>query len=617
MECLSHGGGLLGSSNSSINITDSGVLRGTIKGGRVACIVGDLEIKNQNTTILQVYCKEEVVVSASGAMAGGIFGRILFSNNFSLVVSNFYSRANISSSSDIVGGFVGLLDFNTSMSSVSISDSYISSFILATDAGQIAGQIMNLSSFISSNFFYNYQLNSSLPMVGIGMNSSIASGNNCTQLLNKILTFNQTAWGGINLRIEFNFTISTILCTTPIPNTNEPSTGIPSTEIPSTHIASSNIPSTEIPSTHIASSNIPSTEIPSTRIASSNIPSTNIPSTALSSSTNPLSTSVPLTLSSSTTSPSTNPPTNLPTTTSSPTTSSPTTSPTISPTTSPTTSSPTNSPITILPSTNSPSTPPPSTTASTTMSNTMQTSVSPSTNASCIYNVPNCINCDQSISSIVSNQINVSCEINQGKWNWIFKNSTSNDFFLSSNISLGAPVSFDSNLVIETNASVILVFQNSQNSSSPAIEVNGCVSIEGDLNLLIDFKVEQDENFDLIKYNCQQNAVLKNDDSVKLIYNRDQNSCLTSKPKVTTNIISTTISSCGKSNLGVIVGLSVGIPLLMVLIVATSLFIARKKQKREVKAFKSNLKGNEMKEWNQNDSHVGGDQTNWKDFEQN
>ena len=146
--------------------------------------------------------------------------------------------------------------------------------------------------------------------------------------------------------------------------------------------------------------------------------------------------------------------------------------------------------------------------------------------------------------------------------------------------------------------------------------MDGCVKLEGDLNILIDFKVKQEENFDLMRYNCSESALLKND-HVNVIYNEQQNPCLKSNSKVTLNTISATINSCEKK-IGLILGLAIGIPFALILIVVVSLFVARKLLKSDAETFQKKYNQNtsidtEMQDWKNNSKHKTG--TEWKEFE--
>ena len=290
--------------------------------------------------------------------------------------------------------------------------------------------------------------------------------------------------------------------------------------------------------------------------------------------------------------------------------------------TSNTTNSSSNAPTNFTPlSTTPPSTTIPSisTNISTSLSSSSPQTTIP-TNQSCVYHVSDCLNCDQSIELIQSDLLNVSCEFSKNKWSWVFKNSSSGDFFLSSNLTLSNQIIFQSNLVVQSNASISFSFASNNNGSSPntpLVIVDGCVKLKGDLNILIDFKVKQEENFDLMRYNCSESALLKND-HVNVIYNEQQNPCLKSNSKVTLNTISATINSCEKK-IGLILGLAIGIPFALILIVVVSLFVARKLLKSDAETFQKKYNQNttnndtEMQDWKNNSKHKTG--TEWKEFE--
>ena len=104
---------------------------------------------------------------------------------------------------------------------------------------------------------------------------------------------------------------------------------------------------------------------------------------------------------------------------------------------------------------------------------------------------------------------------------------------------MNSSISVDSDLTIEKTASVSIV---ASQSSSSSIDVNGCVSIDGELEIVVDFELKEKQEYDLIKYNCSQIAVVPS--GVKLVYDRQQNECLDSKINITPNTISTTINRC-------------------------------------------------------------------------
>ena len=213
----------------------------------------------------------------------------------------------------------------------------------------------------------------------------------------------------------------------------------------------------------------------------------------------------------------------------------------------------------------------------------------------CVYIVANCDKCDQNINKIDVTNLLVSCEF-KDKWIWVFKsNSNSTQVSISTNITVNSDFVVDSNFSIDSSASVLITAANS------SITVNGCVDVQGDLNVLIDFKLDQSQQFDLIKYNCTQIASVPK--QINVLYNKNQNSCLKSNPKVTLNTISTTISSCG-TNIGLIVGLSVGIPIAVILITILCLYIARKNMNKDIESFKEQQKNIEMEKMRKQDEDI-------------
>ena len=233
------------------------------------------------------------------------------------------------------------------------------------------------------------------------------------------------------------------------------------------------------------------------------------------------------------------------------------------------------------------------------------------TSQNCVYKVVNCSFCDSEVAAIDTSNLTVSCQQNlQREWVWIFKNTSDNNFYITANLTVNSKITIDSDLVIEPNTSIS--FDLSKNSS---LLVNGCLSVQGNLNVIVDSKINQEVTYDLITYNCSEKA---NVSDVQLIYDQKENPCLKSNPKVTLSTISTSISSCER-NVPLILGLSIGIPVLVILIAVLILLLSRWKMRQDIKDFKKrNYKDPEMKPesgWNENESHYDKNQTEWNEFE--
>ena len=635
-------GGFIGllSTCPNCTLTRSGVVQGRITGEtNVGAMIGNFSV-NSNVNFSQIYAKERVVVECSNSSCGGLFGYLLNGIEFdSFSLSNSYSRSNVTGNGNRMGGLIGVIEFKSS--SLNITNCFSSNYISQNFGnGACIGLISNNLTDYSSNFYFNNETNPSLVATGSNFSVNVV-GENCQTLSNQIASFDSSIWGGNSLKSEYDYIPSVSICSSSpndisssLPLTVHPSfqgsqtdysptidssstisTFLPSTEIPSTQQSTIAI-STTPPSTTSLSTNSLSTTLPSTTPPSTNLPSTNLPST-----TSP-STNLP-----STTPPSTNfPSTNLPSTTS-PSTNLPSTTPpsTIPPssfsvsTNLPSSTSPTSQPTTI------------STNLNLTSSPTITSSnVSPSTLVPCIYNVPNCQNCDQSINFIEATNLIVSCVFEQNSWFWSFK-SNSSGLTINSNLVLTNNIVIDSNLIIQSNSTVSISVSNS------SIVVNGCVTIEGDLDVLVDFKVNSSQSYDLIKYNCSRSATLQGD--INVVTDKNQNSCLNTKSKVTLSSISTTISpckNCKKKNfeihfffilfflfspfldVPIIVGVTLGVFFASVIVIAIIIY-ALKKNKTDLDERLDRLdvemkKMNHKKEWNENETHKNENSNKWENF---
>ena len=462
----------------SISIFQSGVVQGKISSnlGNTGSIIGSLIIDSVSNDIFisQVYSGKDVQVSCGGDSCGGFIGLINVQNH-TVLIENSYSRSNVTSTSFSVGGLIG--NISTSIS-LNISNSYTSNSVnglnkLGASIGDFSG---NLTLF-SSNYFFNNETNLSLAAVGVANFSTNITGLSCFNLYNQLENFNQSVWGGNELRFQFNFTSVPDICIFP-PSTLPPSTNSPSTNLPSTLEPTTNTPSTSTPSTNTPSTNIPSTNTPSTITPSTSNPSTNSPSSSL---------------------PSTIPPTTSP------------------------------------------------------------------SNNSCFYNVPNCEKCPIFSIQVDQTQYNISCIFDGNNWLYSFKNKFSNDFTLSNNVSfdknINNTVIIDGNF-IQSSTSTISVFFSFPKSSKKSIpnqnsifNISGCVSLDGNLELVLEERPSKNENItvNLISYQCPQKTNLA-DSQIKLTTNYKDNNCdfysknLKNEPNTLSVSISSTLNQNCKGN---------------------------------------------------------------------
>ena len=162
-------------------------------------------------------------------------------------------------------------------------------------------------------------------------------------------------------------------------------------------------------------------------------------------------------------------------------------------------------PTTTPPSTTPPSTTPPSTTSpSTTLPTTMNpTTTSPSTlvPSDCLFQVPNCDKCNNTNYLFQnSSDMIVQCLFILGSWSYTFRNSSSNQFYLNENITINNVIYIEGDIF--TSPGNVISFPYTRNKTS-YIEVNGCLKIEGKINVSINELPEREIiTIILIRFNC-------------------------------------------------------------------------------------------------------------------
>ena len=555
-------GGLIGNVMDVKSLKRSGVISGKVSDSSiVSAVIGSYQDQDLPNLfeISEVYSKPQVTVFCTNYCSGFI-GTIYLNYNSNFNISNCYSRASINSTGGPISGFIAVINITASIPNFNIIDSYCSNNINPVENASLSiGFItQNAKPLNGVNYVYNFDTNPALPgIIQIASFSfyyaTLDVRKNCSDLLNTIQTkFNSSIWSGANLLSEYDFNAN-LLCD--LPSTLPPSTLTPSTQTPSSSIPSSQIPSTSLPSTSPPSSQVPSTNFPSNSVASSQIPSTSLPSTSLPSSETP-STSLPSTSVASSQTPSNFLPSTLP-------------------------------PSTLTPSTQIPSSSIPS-------SQIPSTSL-PSTAQNCVFNVANCALCDPLISPFNVIGLNVSCVSKDNDWVWEFTNSSSNSFKLSSDLKITKQILINSEFVLSKGNSISFDFTTSARftTSSPSIVVDGCSTIEGELNILVDNKPSQQTSYDLISYNCPQSISLSEEQIKISTKNNNQNSCLKKNVNISPSTLSVTISPCER-NLGLIIGLSVGLPIFCLGVFLVFFFVAKAKRKRADKEFHENQMKIEM-----------------------
>ena len=534
-------GGLIGESRYYSTIQKSGVVQGRVSGDcLIGGAIGYTDVWSPNVMdYSELYVKETVRVSCSGPYCGGLFGGNSIYGGATLIVSNSFSRAQVdsTSASNTTGGFVGYLNFLSTNSVFNVSHSYSSSVVGATFPGSSIGSIAGNGIFYSKDFLYNNQSNvPPIPAFSQG-NSSYSTnidGLSCVNLALSVLNFNQSIWTGDSLISSYNSSSLVTLCqnfTIP-PSTTPPSTNPPSTTPPSTTPPSTTPPTTTPPSTTPPSTTPPSTTPPSTTPPSTTPPSTNPPSTTAPSTKAP-STLIPSTTTPSTTTPSTTEPS-------------------------------TNIPSTLIP-----------------------------TQSSCLYNVLNCQNCGLDGIQVDQSLFNISCVLVQGKWVYSFKNKTSDTFQVTQNLSLNnKTVVFIEGDFNQSSSSVIsfnlsLPSANVNARSTPFVVVSDCIDLNGEIELNIDERASNNQNFSftLFSYNCSSTPKFS-DSQIVLNTNYKGNNCdqYNKFSSVNQNTLSVSISStlnknCKGISRGAIAGILIGAVVGSLLIILLIIFLLKRRKR--------------------------------------
>ena len=246
----------------------------------------------------------------------------------------------------------------------------------------------------------------------------------------------------------------------------------------------------------------------------------------------------------------------------------------------------------------------------------------------CAFQVPNCQFCGSIGPLIDLCQVNVSCIFDGKEWKWCLKSKTGSitntgEIVISGNTTsvVEGNIVNNANLTISTNSSVIIVGnltqntggqivftfdpqQQNNNNKSVALNVGGCVSLNGNISLNLETQPQQGTtNLQLISYNCSQQVNISSS-QIGVIPNYNGSECDTINSQAInqqgslgvslTSILGNKCNGGNGKNLGLIIGLAVGIPCGVALILGVSLALQRKSRKKKLDKVFSSL-DNEMK----------------------
>ena len=566
-------GGLIGSTNGPLFLSKSGVDSGVINssyciaGGAVALIQA-----NVTATLSEVYVSENVTLALynNSHDAGGLVGEIYFQENCNhdISITNCYSKATVLAIGlSRVSCLIGEFSFNNNSinNSISFQNVYSSCKIQASSYVSLITTIpSDRSNFF--NFTNVFCSNVSSPNVSALIGNSSVNFPivlNCSQLWNEVMYgFDQRIWNGDRLRIEYNGEFGKCSC---ISGCICPTTYLSTTEMP-TLFSSTLSPTTTFSTTHS-----PTTPFPATPLPTTSFPATSLSTTFMSS----LPSSAP----------------------------------------------------TVIPTTSSAS--------------TFSTSTSPV----CPFQVLDCHFCSPQAPLFDLTQGNVSCVFSQNGWRWTFtpNNGTfinNGEIILSGNttlvqgnfennanlnISSGSSFVILGNLTQSSGGQIVFTFNpsssNSSSNNSSPLDVGGCVSINGNISLNLETQPQQGTtNLQLISYNCSQQVNISSS-QIQVIPNYNGSSCDTIESQTINQqenlgiyLTSTIGNKCnGGKNLGLIIGLSVGIPCVLIVTVFVIISVLKMKQKTEIKAVQKGLGGKKMKNAKENPNFSDGRGTKWQE----
>jgi hypothetical protein len=208
-----------------------------------------------------------------------------------------------------------------------------------------------------------------------------------------------------------------------------------------------------------------------------------------------------------------------------------------------------------------------------------------------LYQVANCENCGNDGLVVDQTLYDISCIFSVDHWVYTFKNKNSNTTFITQVVVLNGSVIIDGNFNQSSDSNLVIILSSSNKNG--AVNVTGCVSINGNISLVLNQQVTNgNETFSLISYNCNENLSIS--DTQIVVDPKYQNSqCDTIKTQINNNqnslsvSISSTSNKCGKKiSSGAILGIIfavIGVALIIVVIISVLLYQRRRNTKKMVK----------------------------------
>eukprot|EP01091_Cochliopodium_minus_P010984 TRINITY_DN3035_c0_g2_i2.p2 TRINITY_DN3035_c0_g2~~TRINITY_DN3035_c0_g2_i2.p2 ORF type:complete len:344 (+),score=98.07 TRINITY_DN3035_c0_g2_i2:2326-3357(+) len=250
-----------------------------------------------------------------------------------------------------------------------------------------------------------------------------------------------------------------------------------------------------------------------------------------------------------------------------------------------TTSSPsTNSPSTVFHSTNPTVNP---TLTSNVATSTLNVATSTSS-LTCHYSVPDCSLCENGAVVIVNqNDFNVFCvQLVDGSYTYLFSPKNSSTIVSNTEVSIASngTTYFLGNFAQGSNGTLVFVISSSK---SGKLNVTGCVTLNGTINLVLSSKpTSSNTTYDIISFTCNETLQFNNSQiQVSKNYKTCEKYKSSSNPSQSSLSVSiSSLGGCG-ANVGLIVGLCIGLPALLIVTILLGIFIAKKFNDKDFEDF--------------------------------
>ena len=164
----------------------------------------------------------------------------------------------------------------------------------------------------------------------------------------------------------------------------------------------------------------------------------------------------------------------------------------------------------------------------------------------------------------------------------------------SLNITSGSGIVVQGNFSQSSGGQIVFTVNPQQNNNKTVpLNVGGCVSVNGNINLNLQTQPQQGTtNLQVISYNCSQQVNISSS-QIQVVPNYNGSQCdtinsqaINQQGSLGVSIISTLGNKCGGgTSLGLVIGLAIGLPILAIIIVCAVIFAVKTKNANTVKEF--------------------------------